>query len=239
MAEQPYQTRPVRLLRLAVPQLVTGSRVFFGAAAIIAVDRGDHYLAATLITFGGVTDMVDGLVARVLGVQSAFGALFDTFTDYLCFVVAPWALIRARIGAEGNIWLELLVGLPLLTAAIRYARNSLIIATETGTIRELPGLATVFFAFLPVAEVFIDPGRGAELDVVSAILTLLAVLFSLLMVTRVSYPKLAGRVAAPTAVLLVLMPFVGTRVLAIAMAVLGLIYAGLAPLLVRHFYRER
>lgn len=221
-----------RRLRAAAPQVITGARVALGAAAVIATLDGLLYTAAALITFGAATDVLDGILARRLNVASAFGALFDTFSDYLCFVVAPWALTRALVAAGGSVLQEVLVGLPLLTAALRYARNSLLIVGR-GEVRELPGLATVFFAFLPVAAVFLDARALVGGPLLSKALTLLVVAFSLLMVAPVRYPKLtkARGMSAAVVVPLVLMPFFGTRVLAGVMVVAGLLYVALAHLL--------
>lgn len=220
-------------LKVAAPQVLTACRIVFGAAAIICVPRSEFSLAATLITFGALTDIFDGLAARKLGTSSVFGALFDTFTDYLCFVVAPWFLTRAIVGAEGNVWLEVLIGIPLLTAAIRYARNSMIIASQADEVRELPGLATVFFAFLPVSAVFLDAKAAIGEANLMALLSLLVIVFSILMVTMVSYPKLSSYrpFTIPVVVLLVAMPFVGTRFLAFVMVVAGIAYVILGPML--------
>ena len=221
-----------RLLREAAPQLITGARVALGGSAVVATLGGQVYTAAALITFGAAADVLDGLVARRLKVASAFGALFDTFSDYLCFVVAPWLLTRALVGAGGSLLQEVLVGLPLLTGALRYARNSLLIVGRGAEVRELPGLATVFFAFLPVAAVFLDARGLVGGRVLSAVLTFFVVAFSLLMVAPVRYPKLpkGGRTTAAVLATLVLMPFFGTRALACALAVAGLLYVALAHL---------
>lgn len=224
-----------RGLRAAAPQVVTGARVALGAAAVVAALEGSHHTAAALITAGAVTDILDGLLARRLGVASAFGALFDTFSDYLCFVVAPWLLTRSLVGAGGGVAHEAALGLPLLTGALRYARNSLLVVARAREVRELPGLATVFFAFLPVAAVFLDARALAGGRALSALLTLFVVAFSLLMVAPVRYPKLARARGATAAVLvpLVVMPFYGTRVLAGVMVVAGLLYVALAHLWAR------
>lgn len=228
-------------LRVIAPQVLTGSRVALGAGAVVTASEGGLYTAAALITFGAVTDVLDGLLARRLGVAGAFGALFDTFTDYLCFVVAPWALTRALVGAGGGVLQETLIGLPLLTAALRYARNSLLIVARAGEARELPGLATVFFAFLPVAAVFLDAQALVGRPRLSAALTFLVAAFSLLMVTSVRYPKLTKfrGLTAPVLSLLVVMPFAGTRILAGVMLVAGLLYVALAPLLPYNRPHER
>lgn len=222
-------------LRACVPQVLTGSRVALGAASVIAVSHGRTYLAAALITLGAVTDVLDGLAARRLGVASAFGALFDTFTDYLCFVVAPWVLTRSLVAADGSVVREVLIGSPLVTGALRYARIGLLIANQSQQVRDLPGLATVFFAFLPVAAVFLDARALLGQPRLSTLLTVFVVIFSLLMLAPVRYPKLVrfrGMTAAVTA-LLILMPFFGTRVLAGVMLVAGLLYVALAHTLTR------
>lgn len=221
--------------RAAAPQLLTGSRVVLGAAAIIAALDGGFHHAAAMITLGAVTDLLDGFLARRLGVASAFGALFDTFSDYLCFVVAPWVLTRAIVAAEGSVLHEALIGLPLATGAIRYARISFLIVDQGREVRELPGLATVFFAFLPVAAVFLDAPALFGGPLLSTILTFFVVGFSLLMITPVRYPKLTKfRGVSPAAgALLVLMPFFGTRILAGIMLLVGLLYVALAHLLAR------
>ncbi|HEV2860640.1 MAG TPA: CDP-alcohol phosphatidyltransferase family protein [Pyrinomonadaceae bacterium] len=233
-AEDVERDGPRRLLRAAAPQVLTGARVALGAAAVAALD-GRLHTSAALITAGAATDILDGLVARRLGVASAFGALFDTFSDYLCFVVAPWLLTRSLVAAGGSLTQEALLGLPLLTGALRYARNSLLIVSAGREVRELPGLATVFFAFLPVAAVFLDARALVGASALSAGLTFLVVAFSLLMVAPVRYPKLAKAPASAAAVFvpLVVMPFFGTRVLAGVMVVAGLLYVSLAHLSAR------
>lgn len=227
-------------LRVITPQILTGSRVVLGATAMITVWNGRLYLAAVLIAIGAVTDILDGFLARRLGVTSAFGALFDTFTDYLCFVVAPWVICRALVEAEGSLFYEALIGLPLLTGAIRYARNSLIIATRAQEVRELPGLATVFFAFLPVVTVFLDARELIGQSTLSGILTFFVVIFSLLMITTVQYPKLNNFRGASALVLLFLvaMPLVGTRILAGIMFTLGILYVAFGPLFTRKLNSE-
>ena len=226
-------------LRVIAPQVVTGSRVAFGAGAVVAASDGRLHTAAALITLGAVTDVLDGLLARRLGVASAFGCLFDTFTDYFCFVVAPWALTRALVAGGGGLIQESLLALPLLTGALRYARNSLLLVARGEEVRELPGLATVFYAFVPVAAVFLDAPALVGASQLSAALTLLVVAFSLLMVTSVRYPKLNNfrGLSAPVLLLLVVMPFAGTRILAGVMFVAGLLYVALSPLLTRERHK--
>lgn len=225
-----------RQFRALVPHALTGARVVLGAGAVITAHGGQFHTAATLITLGAVTDGFDGFLARRLNVSSSFGALFDTFTDYLCFIVAPWALARALVVPDANPTNDVLLGLPLLTGAIRSARNSLlIVGQKQREVRELPGLATVFFAFLPVAAVFLGAPPLLDARSLSTVLIVSILIFSLLMVTSIPYPKLSkfGGLSAPIFLLLAVMPFYGTRILAGVMVVVGLAYVLLAHRLVR------
>lgn len=217
--------------RVAVPQILTASRVVFGAAAIVAVEDGRFSLAATLITLGAVTDGLDGFLSRRLAVASPFGGLFDYFSDYMCFVVAPWVLTRALLGLDLSLVEEAIVALPLVTGAIRYARNGVLVAAPTPEVRPLPGLGTIFFTFLSVTAVFLDAQALIRSSWVGVAFLLLVAVFSVMMVAPIPYPKLTRfRGAAPAVlILLVLMPFFGTRILAGTALCLGLLYAALAP----------
>src|SRR5262245_15975583 len=138
---------------------VTIVRVALGAAAVIAALDGALIRAATLITICAVLDGLDGKIARWLSAESPFGALFDYFCDYFCFVVAPWSLTRAVVEADGGVSDALLI-LPLVTGAARYARSGVIVAARHDEVRDLPGLATMFFAFVSVLAVFLDVRGG-------------------------------------------------------------------------------
>jgi CDP-diacylglycerol---serine O-phosphatidyltransferase len=213
---------------------VTAGRVVAGAAAMIAALDGNLMRSATLITICAVLDGVDGKLARFFSTTSPFGALFDYFCDYLCFVVAPWSLTRALVQADGDIADALLV-VPLVTGAARYARSSVIVAARDREVRDLPGLATMFFAFVSVLAVFLDARATFGPAVAAAIVLTLSVAMSILMVVPVRYPKLTEFPGvSPTVLgLLTAMPLVGTRAIAAAAVVIGLAYVMAGPLLLR------
>lgn len=217
-------------LRAAAPQAMTALRVVFGATAIVAAVDGDLWRAATLITIGAVADGLDGHLARKLQACTPTGALFDYFADYLCFVVAPWTLSRALLLGGPEPVADALLGLPLLTGALRYARNGALVARPDPEQRDLPGVGTIFCAFVPVVTVFLDLGSFSPMPL-SVLLPVWIATLSVLMVAPVRYPKLtrfAG--ASPAALaLLLLMPFRGTTVLASLALVLGLLYIVAAP----------
>ncbi len=76
---------------MTLPNLISALRLPI-AAAFLAVDgvlwRG------LLLFFGGVTDAMDGWLARKLGVQSEAGAVIDPLFDKLFVIIALAAFLR-------------------------------------------------------------------------------------------------------------------------------------------------
>jgi CDP-diacylglycerol--serine O-phosphatidyltransferase len=215
--------------------LLTASRVVLGAVALNAALDGQFTRAAAFITASAVVDGLDGKLARWLNASSPFGGVFDYFCDYVCFLVAPWALTRGLLGPDRAPVADAVLVLPLVTGAIRYARNSVLVTGQRDEVRQLPGLGTVFFAFASVLAVFLDaPARLSPDHLELALLTTTTVL-SLLMVAPVDYPKLTNfRGASPAVlVLLAMMPILGTTVIALAALVLGWSYVVMGPVWAR------
>jgi phosphatidylserine synthase len=222
-----------RAVTLAVPQALTSARLLLGASAAGAAVDGRLETAATLICLGAVTDGLDGFAARRLGATSSFGALYDYFADYLCYVFAPWAIARGLLPPDPG-WRDAVLTVPLLTAAFRYAHNSPIAASPASN-GEVPGLGTVFFAFLSVAAVFLDAKILLGESAFSAAFSILIVSFSLLMVAPFRCPKIARIPGMSPAVLVLvaIMPFAATKPLAGAMLIIGMCYPFAARLYAR------
>lgn len=217
-----------------LPQALTSTRLVLGVCAISAALEGQLHTAATLVSLGAVTDGLDGFVARRLRATSPFGALFDYFADYLCYIFAPWSIARGLLAGSLGMPGEIILTLPFLTGAIRYARNGPIAATPSSD-GEVPGLGTVFFAFLCVAVVFLDVRSMVYEPIFSATFGALVTVFAVLMVAPFRCPKMtAFRGMSPAVLVLVaIMPFVATRALAAAMFVIGVCY----PIAARFYVR--
>jgi CDP-diacylglycerol--serine O-phosphatidyltransferase len=105
----------VRRVRI-VPNLITLANAFCGLLALAkaidaltlsTVDPLVFYqkmeTACFLVFLGMVFDSLDGLVARIAGVHSDFGAQLDSFSDALTFGVVPALLAKVLIEHEGHI----------------------------------------------------------------------------------------------------------------------------------------
>ena len=99
-----------------LPNLITLANAFCGLLALAkAIDAlalsGEDPLvfyrkmetACMLIFLGMVFDSLDGLVARLTGALSDFGAQLDSFSDALTFGIAPAMLAKVLIEHEGSL----------------------------------------------------------------------------------------------------------------------------------------
>ena len=107
--------------------------LLLGVGSIVTGQLGDLELAAWMIVWCGLLDVLDGLAARLLKATSDFGAEFDSMADLVAFGVAPGMLVL-QAGMEiagvkldtGGFWvLVVSVGVFVLAGAMRLARLNL------------------------------------------------------------------------------------------------------------------
>lgn len=222
-------------LRFILAQVLTGSRIALAAAAVLFAVVKQSSLAAKLIALGTVTDILDGPVAARLRARSEFGEIFDYFADYLCYIVAPVVLTCTLLAGRRIGYAALLLSLPLLTGAIRYSRNAGLLKKEAFEQVGFPGLLTSCYALFVVGTVLVQFQTITGLPSLKTVWCIAVPSMSLLMISRIRYPKLT--VSKTVAVLVVLfllaLPFVLTRALAAFMLSVVLAYTAISPFLVR------
>jgi CDP-diacylglycerol--serine O-phosphatidyltransferase len=117
-------------LRYTIPNSFTALSLLLGIGSIVTGQLGDLELAAWMIVWCGLLDVLDGVAARLLKATSDFGAEFDSMADLVAFGVAPGMLIL-QAGIEysgfelfsGAFWVLLIsVGVFVLSGAMRLAR---------------------------------------------------------------------------------------------------------------------
>lgn len=213
-------------VRFIIPQMLTGTRTLLGAWALLLAIDGELERASILLIAGVITDRLDGVAARWLNVTSRFGYRFDCYTDYLFYVVVPTVIAMRLLEPSGGVWATLVLALPLLTGAIRYARNLGWSEHESFEDRGFPGMPTIIYAFYLVALVFLRREGGLAEGITPGLLGLTVPFFSLMMLAPVRYPKLSRQswFLLSAAAGLNLMPFVFTEFLAWTTVVLGSCY---------------
>lgn len=126
--------KPLIRLRYTVPNSFTALSLLLGVASIVTSQLGDLELAAWIIVWCALLDVMDGLSARLLKATSDFGAEFDSMADLVSFGVAPAVLVlHAGIDIgdvefeSGQFWvLAVAIGVFALAGAMRLARFNLV-----------------------------------------------------------------------------------------------------------------
>jgi phosphatidylserine synthase len=227
-----------RKFSFLIPQLLTGLRVVLGGIALFQSMEGQVHWAATWITYGALTDGLDGIAARRLKATSDFGAMFDLFADYVCYIVAPVALSISFFGAAPGMITLPVLGLPLLAGAVRYARNVRWSRTQAFEIIGIPGLGTVIYSFFIVTLVFSKVGEAIGMRWTQLSILILVPILSGLMVSPIRFSKLMKYhwIFFPMMVGFLIMPFAYTPLFAAITFTLGFVYTVVSPGLI--LYRE-
>lgn len=186
------------LLRYTIPNSFTALSLLLGVTSIVTTQLGDLELAAWIIVWCGLLDVMDGLSARLLKATSSFGAEFDSMADLVSFGVAPAVLVLnagLQLGGieyeSGQFWvLSVAVAVFVLAGAMRLARFNLL-SEETS-----PG----WFAGVPITAA----GGGLVSSLVLVLLhypdiavslplhlylPILMFVMALLMISRLRFPK--------------------------------------------------
>lgn len=81
--------------------------------------ENQHVVLASLFFFIGVTDLLDGYLARKLNQQSKFGAFLDPVADKLSVSIALVLIVSAHPGAFVAIPAAIIIGRELTISALR------------------------------------------------------------------------------------------------------------------------
>lgn len=144
--------QPVNLVlhRLRVsPDQLTFAGIVFGGLSGLAFARDRLLLAGVFLVLAGLSDMLDGSLARASGEATPFGSYIDSvadrFTECLIFTGIAWH-VRGRI--------ELLVVLAALGGSflVSYAKSraeALCVACEVGLMERPERMIVLIAATLP------------------------------------------------------------------------------------------
>lgn len=199
------------------------------------------YLAAMLICFAMVADLLDGKIARMTGGDSAFGAEIDSLSDVVSFGVAPAVLVVALakthpFWASGHLhraaWI--LAGAYAAFTAMRLARYNVEKNVQPGErFTGLPSpaaagaivsLALLYLGLKSQDQFLKSLALAGHADWIVAVLPIYTLLVGVLMVTRVGYSHLgrkvlSGRKPFPHLVVLALISIIAFIQLEVTLAV--------------------
>jgi len=116
-----FLDRPLSSIAQRIPVSPNALTVIGFIITVIAALVIPHYLrfGGILILFGGVFDMLDGIVARTSGKTSKFGAFLDSvldrFSDAVLFLAVAWHFANSGNDTGAVVCLVTLVGAFLIS----------------------------------------------------------------------------------------------------------------------------
>ena len=110
-------------MKYNIPNILTLCRIGFLPVLVVVFYlpqfENQHVVLASLFFFIGVTDLLDGYLARKLNQQSAFGAFLDPVADKLSVSIALILIVSAHPGAFVAIPAAIIIGRELTISALR------------------------------------------------------------------------------------------------------------------------
>src|SRR3990172_3317644 len=136
-----------------VPNLITLGRIGLVPVLILALHAGESALALVVFLVAGVSDALDGFIAKRFHLESRLGAILDPAADKLLLVTAY--VMLAMIG-DIPFWLMLAVVFRDLFIVGGY----LVYTSMFGPVRMRPSLLSKLNTFLQLALVLVILGRN-------------------------------------------------------------------------------
>src|SRR6266511_1748494 len=167
---------PRRGANLSIPNLITLGRILLVPVVVWAITAGEMRVAFVLFLAAGVSDAVDGFLAKRFGMATALGAYLDPLADKAMLVSIYVAL--AVIGAI-PLWLVILVvsrDIMIVSAVILSWLVDRPVTLKPLLVSKLTTVAQITLALLVIAALGFD--FDAQLAIV-ALTGLVAALTSL------------------------------------------------------------
>ena len=134
-----------------IANIITGSRIVLSLPLLLIPLTSAWFYALYLLC--GLSDMIDGTVARRTNSASDFGARLDTVSDFMFMSVAlSKVLPHLPIPAWLWIWIGVIAMIKLGNAALGFVRTKKLISPHT-LLNKITGL---LLFLLPVTLGFVD-----------------------------------------------------------------------------------
>ena len=123
--------------------LITGSRIVLSVALLFCPALSPVFFL--LYIAAGITDMIDGAVARKTGTVSAFGARLDTFADIVFTTVCLFKLLPVLdVPVWLCVWVVVIAVVKAVNIAVGYIRQKKLISVHSIPNKVTGGLLFVF-----------------------------------------------------------------------------------------------
>lgn len=168
-----------------IPNILTIIRFLLIPFILLAIASGNYLLAFIIFTISGLTDILDGFIARKFNLISNFGKLMDPLADKLTQIALLSALVLQNIIP---VWILLVVLLKelimVIGASFLYGKSVVVYSRWYGK------LATVLF-YIAIVTSLLTKQFNVPYNIATPIycLALIATIFSLIMYVKTLYNK--------------------------------------------------
>jgi cardiolipin synthase len=151
-------------LNLNLPNLLSLLRMGLVPIFVIAITRGETGEALAIFLIAGVTDALDGFIARFRGQQTTLGTFLDPAADKLLLTAGYVVLTIDRLTPELTIplWVTILViardVLIVVTAAALYAAQEVRSFPPTFLSKVTTAVQVLALALVLLANTLVEPG---------------------------------------------------------------------------------
>lgn len=183
--------RPKKLsLHKLVPNMITLTALATGMTAIKLGIAGRFELAVVAIVIAAFMDAFDGAAARLLKAQSKLGAELDSFSDFLCFGVAPAFVLFMWMLQDVPRWGWPVALVFAMAVALRLARFNIISDEPSDNPMKryftgVPSPAGAGLALLPMIVSFQDPELLRELRYAAGLVAVWTLVVAAMMVSNI------------------------------------------------------
>ena len=134
-----------------VANIITGCRILLSIALLFFAPLSPAFYA--LYVAAGITDMIDGTVARKLNAASSFGAKLDTVADFALFAACAVKLFPVlEIPLWLWIWIGVIALIKLVNIVSGFIIRKIIVVLHTAMNR----ITGVLLFILPISLYFLD-----------------------------------------------------------------------------------
>lgn len=169
-----------------VPNILTIIRFILIPFILDAIVKGNYILAIVVFTISGVTDVLDGYIARKFNFITNFGKLMDPLADKLTQVSVLMTLVIVKIIP---LWILIVVILKELVmvigASFLYGKNVVVYSKWYGKLATVLLYLAIVFSLL-VQQLHLT-GIWVHLDLVCFCLAIVCTIFSLVMYAKYLY----------------------------------------------------
>lgn len=171
-----------------IPNILTIFRFILIPVILFYIFTGNYLLAFIFFTLSGLTDVLDGFIARKFNLISNFGKLMDPLADKLTQIAVLTSLVTLEIIP---VWILVIVVIKELVmvigASFLYGKDVVVYSKWYGK------LATVlFFVAIIISLInkqFNITGFWSNLDLGLYCIALISTIFSLIMYIKCLYQK--------------------------------------------------